>query len=142
MEISVVLQRLETGDQGTFGRLFINDAPFVFTGELPWRANAPNISCIPAGTYKGTWTFSPRFKRFMYLIEPVTKRTGIRIHSANFMGDLELGFRRQLNGCISMGERLGHINNQKAVLLSQPAIRKFEAKMNWKTFFMEIRNAY
>jgi len=76
----------------------------------------------------------------MYLVEAVDKRTGIRKHSANLMGDIKKGFKAQLNGCISLGERLGWIDGQKAVLLSAPAMRRFENLMGGKPFVLEITN--
>ena len=135
-----VLERLESSDHGTFGRLTMPGLS-LFTGELPDRGNAPSISRIPAGIYPVRWTWSPRFKRFMYLVDEVPDRTGVRFHSANLMGDASLGFRCQLNGCIAPGERLGWMDGQKAVLLSAPAVRRFETLMNGKPFELEIRDA-
>ena len=57
------------------------------------------------------------------------------------MGDSKKGFRSQLHGCIALGERLGWIAGQKAVLLSQPAVRRLEAYFKGKPFMLEIRNA-
>lgn len=135
----VILTRLESSDEGTFGEITTKTLA-LFTGELPWRENKPSISCIPEGEYKGVWEYSPRFKRLMYLIYPVEARTGIRIHSANFMGDMTLGLKAQLNGCIALGERLGWIDGQKVVLLSKPAVRRFEDSLGGRPFEMEIRN--
>jgi hypothetical protein len=131
----VTLQRIETGDHGTFGR--IAEVP-AFTGELPDRDNASNVSCIPAGIYRCLWTWSPAFKRFMYLVDGVRGRSGIRIHAANLMGDKSKGLRCQLNGCIALGQRLGVIEGQKAVVLSAPAISAFEAAMERQPFELEI----
>ena len=64
---------------------------------------------------------------------------GVRIHSANFMGDSAKGLRCQLNGCIALGERLGKMDGQKAVLLSAPAVRRFEEMMAGETFKIEVR---
>ena len=136
----VLVERLETSDQGTFGRVLFAGL-MLYTGELPDRNNAPNVSCIPAGLYQGLWTFSPAFKRFMYLITPVRGRSGIRAHSANLMG-FNPPYRKQLNGCIAFGERLGWMDGQKALLLSAPAVRRFEQALNRETFQMEITNAY
>jgi len=135
---SVLLERLETSDSGTFGRI-IADRLVLYTGELPDRDNAANVSCIPLGTYTCAYTYSPRFRRRMYGIEPVPGRAGVRIHSANFMGDSAKGLRCQLNGCISLGERLGKIDGQKAVLLSAPAVRRFVDLMAGETFEIEVR---
>lgn len=135
-----VLERLESGDQGTFGRLLAGGLAF-FTGELPWRDNAPNASCVPIGTYCCIFTHSPRFGRRLYLVGPVPRRSGIRVHPANLMGDKSKGFRSQLSGCIALGERLGWMSRQKAVLLSQPAVRRLETYFKGNPFTLEIRNA-
>lgn len=135
--MKATLCRLSTSDQGTFGKLTINN--FVwFTGELPWQNNRSNLSCVPKGLYFCSWTYSQRFKRMMYLINNVPSRSGIRIHSANLMGDDTKGWKRQLNGCLSLGERLGTIEGQKALLLSKPAVRRFEEVMEGKSFTLEI----
>lgn len=140
MEIVKIL-RSETSKQGTFGRLFYPKFT-CFTGELQWLKNAPNVSCIPEWVYNGVWTYSNRFKRCMYSIIPVSGRDGIRIHSANFVGTKSEGLLCQLNGCVTLGEKLGYMNNQKAVLLSAPAVRKFESIMNKKPFILEVKNGW
>jgi hypothetical protein len=133
---TVRLKRLETSDQGTFGRLEAKGA-FFFCGELPWKDNASNESCIPDGRYKAEWTYSERFKRKMYHVYPVKGRAGIRMHAANLMGK-NPPFKKQLNGCIALGESLGVIDGQKAVLLSKPAMRRFEALMDYKPFHLIV----
>jgi hypothetical protein len=134
----VVIERAETGDQGTFGRLYAPQGFRRYTGELPERGNAPNVSRILADKHRAEWTWSPRFRRFMYILLGTAPRTGIRAHSANFMGDDTKGYRRQLNGCIALGEHLGWMDGQKALLLSAPAVREFEAYMQHKPFELEI----
>ena len=135
-----LLQRQDSGDQGTFGRITAGPLTF-FTGELPWRDNASNVSCIPADRYECRWTYSPRFKRQMYVLLGTEPRGGIRIHSANLMGDKDMGYKAQLNGCIALGERLGWIEGQKALLLSGPAVRQFEHYMGGQPFTLEISDA-
>jgi hypothetical protein len=135
------LTRFDSSDEGTFGVLWIPGFPgILFTGELPDRQNQSNISRIPAGKYKGIWCHSPRFKRNMYVLEPVPKRAGIRIHVANWVGDKAKGYKSQVNGCISLGEKLGKLGGQKALLLSGPAIRRFESFMNGRTFNLTIQD--
>jgi hypothetical protein len=139
----VILERFESGPHGTFGRLTADvgdERHYFFTGELPWRDNQSNVSCIPEGIYKANFTFSPKFKRSMYEIGPVTGRTSIRLHSANLMGDTSLGFKSQLNGCISLGLKVGTLDGQKALLLSSPAMRQFETLMEGKPFVLEIKS--
>lgn len=138
----ITLTRLESSDQGTFGLVQFTDGGFLesfYAGELNWLDNRSNVSCIPIGLYRCTWTFSPHFKRYLYLVEGVKNRAGIRIHPANFMGDDTKGFKRQLNGCIALGERLGQMDGQKALLLSAPAMRRFEATLNGEPFELEVK---
>lgn len=138
----IVLQRLETGDEGTFGRLLE-----WYTGELPWRDNARNVSCIPAGTYKCFWAKSPKYSRrygqdfYTYRLLDVPDRGGVLIHSANFMGDVARGYRSHLNGCIALGEKLGWIEGQKALLVSRPAVRGLEQALSGKAFILEVKDA-
>lgn len=138
MNPDVVIDRFDRGDQGNFGHVWTR-GPRFFSGELPSRDNRPNISCIPPKRYQVVWTWSDHFRRFMYLLLGTDPRAGIREHSANFMGDESKGFRRQLNGCIALGERLGWMDGQKALLLSAPAVRRFESFMGKRPFLLEIR---
>ncbi len=135
----VLIERFESGDQGTFGRLSVGSL-ILFTLELPWRDNQNNQSCIPEGEYKCLWTMSAHFHRGMYLVCEVDDRQGIRIHSANLAGDRSLGYVAQLNGCIALGEALGELAGQKALLSSAPAVRRFTKLMGQKPFTLEIRN--
>lgn len=142
MTPDAVLERYETSDQGTFGRMWAPRGLWLYSGELPWRDNRSNVSCLPEpGLHRVVWTWSPRFRRFMYLLLGTAPRAGIRAHSANFMGDAALGYRAQLNGCIALGEKLGWMDRQKALLLSAPAVRRFEDRMGHRPFVLEIRNA-
>jgi hypothetical protein len=145
------LQRLESGDQGTFGHLIAPGLGRLYTGELPWRGNAASISCVPPEPggdpvfYWATFTFSPRFGRGLYLLSPTAPRAGIRMHPANLMGDAAKGWLCQLNGCIALGERIGWMaipfsKWQKAVLVSQSAVRRVEEYFGARPFQLEIRN--
>ena len=135
--IDAVLTRFESGPQGTFGR-FVAGRLGLFSGELPDHANATNVSRIPAGTYRCVFSHSPRFGRALYLVDRVPARAGIRLHAANLMGD-NPPYRRQLNGCVALGERLGWIEGQKALLLSAPAMRRAESYFGGRPFTLEIR---
>ena len=86
------------------------------------------------------WAWSPKLRKYTYRLVGVEGRLGILIHSSNLVGDRNLGYKAQLLGCISLGERLGLINGQKALLLSRPAVRRFEDLMVRQPFILEIRN--
>lgn len=137
----VIIERLESSDHGTFGRIIAGDLT-LFTGELPWRDNRFMRSCIPTGLYEAMMVYVPKFGRHCYWLKPTAPRTSILMHAATFMGDVELGLRSHLQGCIALGERLGWIEKQKCVLLSRPAMRRFEDLMERKPFMLEVRNGY
>lgn len=134
---TVRLRRVSTGDDGTFGIITVAGKQW-FTGELPWRDNASDISCIPTGTYSCRMTYSNRFKTRLYELFGVPGRFACRIHPANFMGDRAKGKHSQLNGCIALGEKLGLMSGQKAVLISRPAVRSFEAALGGEPFTLEV----
>lgn len=131
------IERFESSDQGTFGRLSA-DGFACFTGELPWRDNRSGVSCIPPGIYRVVWVKSPRLRRNTFRVMQVPGRSGVLIHSANFMGDRAARYRAQVEGCIALGERLGVMDGQRALLLSAPAVRRFETLMGSKPFNLEI----
>ena len=138
MTPDAILRRFPSSDQGTFGR-FVTGGLAVFSGELPDRENKPNVSRIPAGVYRCFFTHSPRFGRHLYLVGSVPGRSGIRVHPANLMGDASRGFRSQLNGCIALGEALGYIDGQKALLRSITAVRRVEEYFAGQPFVLEVR---
>lgn len=63
------------------------------TIELPWRANKPNISCIPEGRYQLEKRYSLKFKWHLHLMN-VPNRSLILIHPAN-------NALAELKGCIA-----------------------------------------
>ena len=138
----LTLTRLESSAHGTFGLLqFEHDGwlESFYTGELPWLDNASGKSCIPVGTYKVTKTNWIKYNKPVYILKDVPGRQGILIHSANFMGDREKGLKSQLYGCIALGEKLGTMEGQKALLVSSPAVRRFQDIMEWADFELEIK---
>jgi hypothetical protein len=138
--LRAVLQRLEAGDQGTFGTLW-TPGPRAYSGELPPRENRPGESCVPAGRYLLAWAWSPHLGKFCYRLLGVPGRAGILLHSANLMGDRAKGYRAQLLGCVSAGQRLGYMDYQKALLLSRPAVGAIEDFYRRQPFEMEVRDA-
>ena len=64
-------------------------------------------TAIPVGTYAVTWTYSPRFKKKLPLINNVPGFEGIRIHAGNKASDTE--------GCILCGRNteVGTVTNSR-----------------------------
>lgn len=136
------LYRTESGDEGTFG-YFVLDDLWWFSLELPWRNNAPNISCIPAGSYRVERRYSPHFRRELYWVRHVKNRSFILIHPANFAGDESLGWQSHLQGCITLGKVKGEAVNkfgimQKCVFRSREAVSELELALGSKPFDLII----
>jgi len=140
MKIATLI-REENTDEGTFGKLFIDDEFCCHTLELPWRDNVSRYSCIPVGQYECHWITSPKHGH-CYQVTNVPGRSMIEIHSANFAGDVQQGYVSQLLGCIALGTSVGELDagggEQRAILHSKEAIRKFEDEMNKEDFLLII----
>lgn len=134
---SLILQRLETSDEGTFGKMVVDGMEYV-TLELPDRGNSQGESCIPAGTYTCTWDFSPAKQKNTYRLINVPGRSGILIHSANWAGDAGMGYRSELLGCIALGLAVSELEGQKAIISSRAAMEKFEHQMAKESFEISI----
>jgi hypothetical protein len=134
--MDIRLYRYAHSDQGTFGVICFNGM-HLFTGELPWRNNEPNYSCIPAGEYDVQVRDSPRFGR-CYWVHPVSGRSYILFHSGNFCGDSRLGFRTNVQGCILLGHRRGALYGQRAVLASRTARTTFETELDFEPFRLKV----
>ncbi|KVV15866.1 DUF5675 family protein [Flavobacterium sp. TMP13] len=79
--------------EGTNGTLVYKGKTICHTIELPWKANRPQISCIPEGEYFIVKRYSTKFGWHLELVE-VPNRSLILIHPAN-------NAALQLRGCIA-----------------------------------------
>ena len=100
----------------TIGTVVVGGEVLCFSLELPWYGNRKNISCIPEGSYLCKRSFSPKFGE-VYEVSDVYKRSHILIHSGNTEDDIE--------GCILLGQRVGYLNDKRAVLDSKNALTQF-----------------
>lgn len=71
------------------------------TLELPWKENANDISCIPAGTYEYVKYDSPRHGAVLLLLD-VPGRSMVELHAGNYT--------RQIEGCILVGDSLKYLD--------------------------------
>lgn len=115
----VEIVRLEDNKlYGTFGVLLIDKEVFCCTLEPPNKDNQNDISCIPYGHYIAIKTYSPRFKRFTYMLQDVPFRSSIEFHPGNTVDDT--------HGCILLGQYFGKLRTDKrAVLNSGVTYSKF-----------------
>lgn len=134
---TATLTRTEEGNDGTFGHFVTDSGLCLRSGELPWRDNHQGISCIPVGVYFVVWAQSPLFG-WCYHVENVPGRIDIEIHPGNFCGDRAFGLRCDLKGCISLGQYIGELEGQKALLLSRKAFSQLNADMKASDFEMTI----
>lgn len=131
--VEITRTKSDTEQTTSILEAYNNGAKFTCkTLELGWRNNLKNISCIPTGTYKVKWNFSPRFLKYTYELQAVSGRSGIRIHSANYF--------YQLNGCIALGSDLLDINKDERldVTNSKITMKAFENFMGRKEFTLKI----
>lgn len=138
------IYRLASDDQGTRG-VFSCEGMWWYSLELPWRDNKPNISCIPTGEYMVQRRYSNHFKRYTYWLRGTFPRTYILIHSANFAGDESKGWQTHLQGCITLGKKIGKATNrygkkQKCVFSSRIAINEMTEFMDEKEFKLVIHD--
>ncbi|MGL4915723.1 MAG: DUF5675 family protein [Aeromonas allosaccharophila] len=88
---------------GSFGKLTLDGKVVAYTCEREWLDNKPQVSCVPAGTYRLVPHQSPKVGLCYALENPElgvtifgpSKRSHILIHAANFPHELE--------GCIAPG---------------------------------------
>lgn len=99
--MKLTLKRIALKPDYTIGKLYIDGKYFCNTLEdrvrkLPAEKKIPGRTAIPAGTYRVSVTYSPKFGRDLPLVENVPYFTGIRIHRGNTAADT--------SGCILVGE--------------------------------------
>ena len=123
---------------GTEGILITGDGGYnCKTFELPWRNNRSNISCIPSGIYDVEVRWSQKYKK-VYWVRRVPDRTYILIHSGNFAGNKDMGYKTHVAGCILLGKRFGDLGGQRAILNSRVAVRAFTSHMDWRPFRLQV----
>lgn len=135
----VTLTRMETSDEGTFGKLRFGLVR-MYTGELPWRGNAVNVSCIPPGDYVCEPYLSPRFGP-CFRLQFVPQRTGILIHKGNWCGDSYRGYRSDVEGCILVGQVRDFLSHQDTVSQSGAAMKELLDAMGDQPFTLRIIDA-
>jgi len=135
------LLRYESTQQGTFGALLVDGKFFCYVGELPWRDNTRNLSCIPAGTYRCELTESPRFGT-VYEVKKVPGRNHILFHAGNFVGDRTAGLLAESDGCLLPGSAQGEMGSQQAVWNSRFTLQSFMEEMAGEPFDLTIKDSY
>lgn len=105
----------------TPGVLLTEKGILCFSLELPWRDNAPNVSCIPDSVYfckrvnKRETTGGMKIET-TFEVENVSGRYGILFHIGNQVGDTE--------GCILLGKGI-NIDRRVTLAYSRVAFTEF-----------------
>lgn len=141
----VTLTRIgeESGDQGTFGTFVTDRMLQLYSGEMPWRNNTPEHSCIPTGTY--TCKVMPSQKHgACYYVLNVPNRMDIEIHKGNFCGDTTKGYKSDVLGCIVLGRAIGELETalgpkQRAIISSADAMKAFELDLVGADFELTVK---
>lgn len=137
---TVTLIRQPNTSQGISSEVFIDGEFFCYALELPWIGNLNNISCIPAGNYSSSLTFSNTFNENLYLVKAVPARAGIRFHAGNWAGNTQLGYRTDSAGCILLGNDWLHkLGAQKMILSSRTTLEKFHEELQEADVKIEIK---
>lgn len=129
--MNILIKRIAKKDNYTIGHLYINGQYFCDTLEdkdrgLKQTDNVISIkakkifgkTAIPIGRYNVVITYSPKFKKYLPLVENVKGFSGIRIHQGNTANDTE--------GCILVGKN----NIVGMVTHSEDTLKALMQKLN------------
>lgn len=104
---SILLRRVDLAPTHTLGILGIRGFGGIrlyecVSLELPWKNNAREVSCVPAGEYDIVLEYSQSKKMDLWELKDVPGRSEVKIHIANYVSDLL--------GCIAPGLRWADLN--------------------------------
>jgi hypothetical protein len=144
MTLTAILQRDHAAsDLVTFGKLtlpWLKVQPDIYSIELKWLDNKPDVSCIPAGTYTLSPYSSPKHGD-VWIFDNVPNRTLCLLHPANFACEVRIGeiiHPNELEGCCAMG--FGIDESIPMITRSQDAIAYLRTTIGIKsTWQLEIR---
>ncbi len=131
------LVRQPSTDQGTFGVLTVDNGDRFYSGELPWRDNHADLSCIPPGDYICSLFDSPKHG-LVFRLQNVPHRSDIEIHSMNYFGDVIKGYKAESKGCIGLGTDEDVWQGQRVIIHSKAALQLFMNEMGSEDFALEI----
>lgn len=127
--MNLTLERFCYSPLGTFGRILQLN---LYTVERPWVGNKREKSCVTASEYTCRRVDSPHFG-IVFELQNVQDREHILIHKGNTSSDVR--------GCIAVGNYLGAIGNDWAVLDSAGAFRKLmEVQRDVDSFTLTINH--
>jgi len=124
------LKREIISNKAVLGTLELEGQELCKTLENPWLNNEPTISCIPAGKYICKKYTSEKYPN-VWQVKNVEGRSYILIHNGNL--------EKHTQGCILVGREWGFLNEELAVLSSNPTLNGLRKKLD-DEFTLEIIN--
>jgi hypothetical protein len=124
------LKREIISNKCVLGTLELNGEELCKTLENPWLNNEPTISCIPAGKYIAKKYNSQKYPD-VWELQNVEGRSYILIHNGNL--------EKHTQGCILVGREWGFLQEELAVLSSNPTLNGLRKKLD-DDFSIEIIN--
>jgi hypothetical protein len=145
MNLTAILQRDHAAsDLVTFGKLYLpwlKVQPDIYTIELPWKDNEPDVSCIPAGTYTLSPYSSPKHGD-VWEYQNVLNRSLCLMHPANYACEVRIGeiiHPNELEGCTAPG--FGIDESIPMITRSQDAMNYLRTTIGVKTTWqLEVRD--
>jgi len=130
--VNLTLKRTHHLQEATLGQLFIEDVTTdpIYTLENPERETTKD-SRIPAGVYQCR-PFNGQKYKDVYIVANVPNRSAILLHWGNTEKDTQ--------GCILLGNRLGQLNGEPAVLQSKRCFERFRSVIGKNEFILEIKD--
>ena len=143
---TLILQRdkeTQYSDLGTKGTISENGIKICDTLELHEENNKKRESHIPVGKYLCKIVNSPKFGK-VYEITNVPNRGNVLIHSGNFAGDTDKGYKSDVLGCVELGNGYGVIEyapgkKQFGILKSKLTFKLFMQYMKDLPFYLEVK---
>ena len=127
--MKLILTRTKKTDDGVLGVITRDGKELCKTYELPWRDNAPRISCIPEGAYECQPYDSLKFPN-VWEVTNVPGRSAILIHAGNKMDDTL--------GCILVGQNYGVFEGKPGVVNSRITLNMLR-QMLPQTFTLTVK---
>lgn len=126
------LKRTQHLPNATLGTLTIDGVKTdpIYTLENPKRKTDKD-NRIPAGTYKCKPYSGTKYKD-VYIVENVPNRSAILFHWGNTSKDTE--------GCLLLGNRIGKIGSEPAVLDSKQCFARFRSLIGKNEFTLVVED--
>jgi hypothetical protein len=131
-EMNLTIKRTHHLESATLGQLFLEGITTdpIYTLENPERETTKD-SRIPSGTYNCKPYSGTKYKD-VYIVEGVVGRSAILFHWGNTEKDS--------SGCILIGNRLGSLNGEPAVLESKRCFQRLRSLIGANNFALRIED--